>query len=87
MVRRCLRKRGWVEIDYYKNKSSGKTPAKGAPPKRGRSGKGKVERAKESAKESAEEGDYDDADSDVDLDLGLSDDDNEDEEEYSLVVS
>ncbi len=82
MIRRCLRKRGWVELNYHKNKGSSKARAKRAVPKRGHSAKVKGERAKES-----EEGDDDDADSDVDLDLGLSDDENDDEEEYSLVVS
>ena len=75
--------RGWVELDYYKNKASSKALVKGVVPKRIQSAKSRGERAKES-----EEGDDDDdADSDVDLDLGLSDDEDEDEEEYSLLVS
>lgn len=75
MVRKCLRERGWVELDYAKHKAA-QALKKGIGSKRTRI---RMDKDGESS--------GDDDDSDVDLDLGVTDEVYEDEEEYSMVVS
>ena len=91
-MRRCLRKRGWVELDYYKNKALPSSSYKVTSFKHSRKvagvgSKGSQGSKVKAEKEAAGESSGDDEDSDVDLDLGLSDEEYEDEEEYTLVVS
>ena len=81
LVRQCLRKRGWVEVDYYKNKH------KPAPKAKRLGSKSSPRSAKGRSKGEEGSGADDDDDSDVDLDLGVSEEVYEDEEEYVMLVS
>jgi len=92
LIRRCLRKRGWVELNYYltagnqahtSKHSKSEEVAKINDEKRGNQKKGRC--GDESDDDEMEE--ESDSDSDVDLNLGLSDEEYSDEEEYAMVVS
>lgn len=80
IVRNCLRNRGWVELEYHKNKTAAGTN----PPKKGLRG---GQRAKVKVEKDGYSSGDDDDDSDVDLDLGVAEEVYDDEEEYSMLVS
>ena len=96
LIRRCLRKRGWVELKYHLTTATNQAHA-------AKQQHGKAEDVTKNIEEkhsnhkkercAADESDDDeleeesDSDSDVDLNLGLSDEEYSDEEEYAMVVS
>ena len=95
LIRRCLRRRGWVELNYYHQVSTSQVHT--AKLSKSEESKSMDEKAKDQKKRKLtlvddgdnKEGDIEDesdSDSDVDLNLGLSDEEYSDEEEYSMVV-
>ena len=85
LVRKCLRKRGWVELDYYKNKTF-TPPIIAAKSKQKKNCVLEKKRIGDNSECDDVDDDVDD-DSDADVDFEISDDEYSDEEEYTLVVS